>query len=324
MADRRLTAEDRLRAEYNALLHDTGLQERGDVADDPLLGAAARSFDRIAEDFRRTLRDAGIALPGAVLVGEYPHSALNAQARAARHGTLILVNTGFTTLVHEICKAHGLSVRMPSHEVFVKQLDFADSEADRHRNRTADGAVASVVLAYLLRGDARFGVRLPPDTGRSNRLAWALADATTRFVIAHEIAHLLEGHLDRPGQRAGSNRRFSTRDRELQADETGALLCLRALSDPGDDVLTYVTVAGPLIFLAIDHLVTRVRRELDGLPPGLRVSDYPSSDERGSRLRSLFQGIYRSSALQIADACVYWLSWREDGILAEADRLLRG
>jgi hypothetical protein len=339
-----MTAEDRLREDYVALLHSSGHVPRPPLtaedvlafratlpeheyaffADNPLPDGTKGPFDHIAEDFRRTLRAAGVSLPEPVLVEEYPHAALNAQARATPNGTLILINTGFTALVFEICKAHGLSVRMRSDEEIVQAYHGEDTEDDRRRQRAADSAIASVVLAYLLKGDARFGIRLPLDTGRSAELAWLLTESTRRFVIAHEFAHLLEGHLSGPGRGAEGDWLSRTRTQEFQADRTGALLCLRALRDPSDQVMTYLTVAGPMLFLAIDHLITRVQNELDGIPPGLRLSDHPTSDERGAALRSMFQEIYGTSVLQIADACVYWLSWRENDILAQADRLLRG
>lgn len=342
MTDGRLTAEDRLREEYETLLRSGGHaprppltaeevlafraalpeREREYFASNPLPNGSSKPFDHIAKDFQRTLREAGLPLPGPVLVEEYPHTALNAQARAVNNGTLILVNTGLTDLVHEIAKAHGLSLRVRTHEEITNTIRVVDTKDDLIRSRTADSAIASVVLAYLLRGDSRFCAKLPLDIGRSVELAWLLTEATRRFVIAHEFAHLLEGHLSRPGQ-VNCERLYHTREQEFQADETGALLCLRALQDPSDQMMTYITVAGPLFFLAIDHLITRVRNELDDIPQGLRLSNYPTSDERGAALRSMFQEIYGSSVLQIADACVYWLSWREENILTEADRLLR-
>lgn len=195
-----------------------------------------------------------------------------------------------------------------------------EGAADLRRKRLADAALASSVLTYLFQGD----LRLPLDVGRSLGMAWWLTDATERFMIAHEFGHLLEGHLGTPAEREAQNWLHRTRDQEFQADETGALLVLRGLADPvADQVMTYLAVAGPLFLFAIDHLITRVRNELDNIPQGLRLSDHPASDERGAALRTLFQELYGPIVLQIADGCVHWLSWQEDDILAAARRLLR-
>ncbi|ONI92207.1 hypothetical protein ALI22I_05315 [Saccharothrix sp. ALI-22-I] len=130
--------------------------------------------------------------------------------------------------------------------------------------------------------------------------------------------------LSAPLPSAGHAWLARTREQEFQADQTGALLVLRGLKATDDPVMTYLAVAGPLVFFVIDHLITRVRKEIDDIPHGLHMSDHPTSDERGAALRALFTELHGPAVLQIADACVHWLSSREDDIVAAARRQLPG
>lgn len=226
-------------------------------------------------------------------------------------------------LVLEIAKTFAVSMGF-----FNRDEDggvtFAEATAvERERTELAEAAMARSLLAYLLQGDATRGGRQPFHT-ESAGMAWRLTDATTRFVIAHELAHLLEGHLATPREREAGSWLTRTREQEFQADRTGALLALRALENPTDQILNHFAVAGPLFFFAIDHLISRVRNEIDDIPQGMRLSDHPSSDERGAALRAIFQDIHGPLVLQLADVCVHWLAGREDGIVAAADRLMRG
>jgi hypothetical protein len=86
----------------------------------------------------------------------------------------------------------------------------------------------------------------------------------------------------------------------------------------------YITVAGPFVFLAIDHLVRRVQREVFDLPPVLTRRTHPPSDQRAAVLRGLFAEYEGEAVLQGADACLTILSGLETEVVAAARRLLRG
>jgi hypothetical protein len=84
----------------------------------------------------------------------------------------------------------------------------------------------------------------------------------------------------------------------------------------------FFVASGPFLFFAIDHLITRLRNEIVGIPHGLVNQSHPPSDERAAGLRAMFVASYGASVLHRADAGVHWLSWQEEPILAEADRLV--
>ncbi|MEU3185691.1 hypothetical protein ABZ707_16030 [Streptomyces sp. NPDC006923] len=318
-------ARDTLRAQYADLLRAEGRAgPRGPDGGEAHASGAADLYARISSDFQHTLAEAGIPLPEPVLVTTYPHESFNARARAVHGGTLILVNAGFSLLVLEMSKAFAASLGLFTREKDGGITLEAATPAVRERRRTAERAMARSVLAYLFQGDAAQGGRQPPHSDSAG-MARALTEATERFVVAHEFAHLLEGHLATPAQHRTGEWLHRTREQEFQADETGLLLLLRALADgPDEQIARYLAVAGPFFFFAIDHLITRVRNEIDDIPQGMRLSGHPGSDERGAALRGLLTDVHGPVVLQMADACVQWLSWLEDGIVGAARSQLTG
>jgi hypothetical protein len=275
-------------------------------------------FDAISADIQATIERSGIPLPGSpVYVGEYPHNSFNAQACAVTGGTLILINRGLVTLVHEIAKCWGLSLlsfdRSEDGGILPEQ---PTAETTRQRDE-ARVIIARAVLAYIFQNDARLGGRIP--IGSRAAMGFHLTRATEKFVIGHEFGHLLAGHLDEPrAQTAWGELIRKTHAQEFEADEIGGLLMLRDL-DPSDQIQTNLAIAGPFFFFAIDHLVTRVRNEVNDIPAALVVTDHPPSDERAAALRRLFLDNAGLGALQFANAIVSWLSTQEDEILSVAD-----
>ncbi|EID52325.1 M48 family metalloprotease [Saccharomonospora xinjiangensis] len=278
-------------------------------------------FDGLSAELLAVVERSGLPLPTPVFVGEYPHNSFNAQACAVSGGTLILVNTGLAALVHEVAKCWALSL-VPFTRDDDRRVRFEEPTAELTRRRDeARSTIANAVIAYVFLGDSRLGGRITQDTTAA--MGFALTRATERFVISHELGHLLAGHLDASQTNAEHGELIrKTRPQEFEADEIGALLVLRGL-DPGDQVQVNLALAGPFVFFAIDHLVTRVRNEVNDIPEGLIVTDHPPSDERAAAMRRLFVESAGIGALQLAGATVSWLSAQEDDILAMVDERVR-
>lgn len=274
-------------------------------------------FERICQDIQATLERSDIPLPNPVYVDQYPHNAFNAQACAVTGGTLILINTGLMTLVHEIAKCLGLSL-MPFRRSATGDIvpEQASPELTRQRDE-ARAVIARAVVAYIFHTDAGQRGRIPVDS--RSAMGFHLTQSTERFVVGHEFGHLLSGHLDQSRTHSAWGELIrKTHAQEFEADEVGALLMLRGLED-GDQIQTNLATAGPFFFLAIDHLVTRVRNEVNDIPQDLVVTDHPPSDERAAALRQLFFETAGPGSLQFADAAVSWLSNQEDEILDFAE-----
>ncbi|MEU6780076.1 hypothetical protein ABZ912_12790 [Nonomuraea angiospora] len=347
-----MTTPDPLETEYRALLERRGLEHlAAPLAPEEVrrlldqLGPGEREFfadviqeirdggysiprenpyDGIKEDLLNALRRSGIALPGPVYVGEYPHNSFNAQACAVPGGTLILVNTGLMTLLYEVAKCIGSSMRILTRTEDHGLLEEEETPELTRQRDDARTTVAHAVLAYIFQGNPGLGGRIPL-TADSRALAGIpLAEAARDFVVGHEFGHFLSGHLDGSAARERSGEWIrKSHDQELEADEIGALLMLRRVGDPGNELRKNLAAAGPFLFFAIDHLVTRVRNEVNGIPMGLIVTDHPPSDERAGILRRLFLEVEGPGALQFANAVVTGLSLMEDDILDAVDTFVR-
>jgi hypothetical protein len=270
-------------------------------------------YDDIHEQLRSTLRESGLDVPEAVYVGEYPHRAYNAQAQRARNGTLILLNTGLRTLLDRVAVALSASIL-----TFDRQADGSRrrEQATVEQNRLREQArvmLAESIVAYISGGavDALSRIRLPINERMA--LGFLIMRSAERFTVGHEIGHLLAGHLHAPPGAGVS--------REYEADELAALLLLREFTPATPFLTKAITAAGPFLFLAVDHLVQRVQREVFDLPPALLQRTHPPSDQRAAVLRGFITEYEGPNVLQIADACVSWLSGQEPEIVATAHRL---
>jgi hypothetical protein len=336
-----------LAEEYRQLLHSRGLadllelpflsdsdiervkrqarQSAVDYGEDNLLlaeieawEAAGRPYNdrgwcaEAAERIEAALTALGHPPPNAVLAGEYPHHSLNAQALAVRNGTFLLVNTGVHGLLTEVALA--LFARMVMTEADGRPLDqIRLPKQMRRRVQCADEQLVSTLAAYIRHGDLRRGGRQPVDGTVRGRLAFRCADAAATFALAHEYGHLMAGHLTGAARRTGDDWLRKSREQELEADEIGMTLVLRAV---GPALIEKgVAVAGTFLFFGVDHLLTRVRDEVAGLPSGAIVADHPPSDVRARTLRRTLTDDEGPDVFEMADIVVGYLAGLEDKIV---------
>jgi hypothetical protein len=279
---------------YRAMLRDAGLT-----------GPAPNPYTELDREMRRIIERSGIPDPGPTYVGVFPHRSFNARAQAGPGGTLILLNTGLRTLLDRVASTLAASTRTFTRDEN-RRVRTTPVTPDEDRTRSdALAGLTRAVLAY---------VRQTPDTGGpmalgedQRRLADAVARSAERFAVGHEYGHLLAGHLHhRPG--AGDTRS------ESEADELATLLLLRGL-DAYAKILQGFVLAGPFLFLATDHLVTRVRDRVLDLPAGLFAPTHPPSDARAADVRAVIEQTAGHDLLHIADAFVTTLSGWEEPIL---------
>lgn len=302
-----------LRVEYERILRNNGLA--ADYA-----GQAALTM--ISDEIHNTLAASGIALPCPVYVGQYPALSFNAHARMVDGGALILVNLGFQALVYEIMSAFSLSVQSGTRQhngAFSREVPKEDFS---RQEKVAYDALADALLAYVNSRAPSRPELLPEMLATAEdwrtKIVQHQCMAVVRFAVAHEFGHVLASHL---------NARLELWEprgwhQELEADQLGALLLLNHMEKCSQPERS-VVASGPFLFFAVDHLITRVRNEIVGIPHRMGSKSHPPSDERAAALRGMFAKTYGPSTLHVADACVRWLSWREESILASADRLLR-
>jgi hypothetical protein len=162
-----------------------------------------------------------------VIAGPFPivdHSAeeFNAWALPTEHGVLILVNDLLSTFVYHLMK------------IFVLANDFHDLDiVKRLPADEAAIATADLVYSYLFRESLH--VRLPNQGGHRGNLLEVLTYDILRYLIAHELGHVLASHIgvlppfhDQPVKSAeqvnGAVKWYWGRERK--ADEIGLELML--------------------------------------------------------------------------------------------------
>jgi hypothetical protein len=285
-----------LEAEYQAL--------RG--SPDP-----SNPYGALNDDLRKIIVRAGIADPGPTLVGEYPHQAYNAKAQAVPGGTLILLNTGLNTLLLRVALTLAAATIPFDRDARRRVVLREKTDAQRALRETADAWLADAVLDYI--HQRPYPATTPPDLPEAHlRMAEQVWYAAERFVAGHEFGHLLAGHLHRPPSR-------DSLDREFEADELALLLIMRTLDDV-PPIIRGLLIVGPFLFLALDHLITRVRNTVLDLPAALLIPTHPPSDVRASALRAAVNAYGDPSLMRFADAMVNSLSTREDLIVRRATR----
>lgn len=282
-------------------------------------------LDEAHKQIQRALAASGLELPGEVYVGEYPRRDFNAHAVAGKNGTLILLNSGLRALLDRVGTAMGASL-----QTFTRLDDGSirlstPTPDDERLHDSATTSLARSLVAYLSQDQVPAPARLRVPLDTHGLFGFLLAASAENFAVGHEFGHLLAGHLhETAGHPDIQDWSAESLRREYEADELAALLLLRGQDESVQRVMRALTVAGPFVFLALDHLITRVQHEIYELPDGLIKRTHPPSDERGAALRAVFIELEDASTLQFADIAVSWLSGQEDKIIETARRQLEG
>ena len=296
-----------------------------DFSDPPLTRPAGTRPDRhagTAARIEKAIAALGFSLPGPVYVGEYPHQSLNAQACAVKNGTLLLVNVGLPYLLTDVALAFGTHI-LKAHRNDDGTIEHQQStEAMRRRADRSDETLANSLATYLLHTNPALGGKQDADMTPRGAMSYAAAGAAITFAVAHEYGHFLADHLNTPA--TGFLKK--THDQELEADEIGMLLSLRAQefdtlhAEPF--LAKAVAVQGAFLFFAVDHLLNRVRSELPAIFRDRILSDHPPSDRRAARLRQTLIELEGPDILQLADALLPIIASHEDRVITALRNLV--
>lgn len=304
------------------------------IYDSNYLAGRRNLFEKINDDIRMTLSINGVRAPGEVYVGAHPHRQYNAKSRAVRSGTLILIYAGVRILLNHATIAVGESIStMHDRRVRGGMRFDKETEEQRRRKDAACERFARALITHFGHVDMPEPVSAMPTFTPKGVLGILLADSAEYFAVTHEYGHLLAGTLHNPlsEQKSGKFRAGSPHP-EDEADELGALLIMSAFDGPSElirhglrksdaDLWKQIAIAGPFLFLAIQHLVARARKEVFDID-GNDNETHPPSDERATHLRALFKRFEYREYLQMGEALVVWLSTFEDEIIERTRRML--
>lgn len=225
-----------------------------------------------------------------VYVGDFPTGAFNAHVTPVKGGYLVLVNSGAMVLIRTV---YSLLASL-------RDLNHISADAE------VVSVMGEVFDSYNRNGDPMYGP-LNQAFGSDAIVATVLTRACDRFMIAHEYAHILAGHLVRQRKRlcslstpAGS---IKVTEKDYQMELEADLIAYELLigtDQPNQIDTTYfrqiesgdqseliraleqaALIVAPLLFLAIDLLTQRVASSFKDPNAGFeRSKTHPSTVER--------------------------------------------
>ncbi|MFI9007713.1 hypothetical protein ACIGNX_10835 [Actinosynnema sp. NPDC053489] len=187
----------------------------------------------------------------------------------------------------------------------------------------ASFALAEALNAHLYGNGAVGARRLPRLSGQRAALVSLMARRGTQFVLAHEAAHLLAGHLVNAGRRTDPDTPVGALDarsvgwpREHEADRIAAVIMLRSLDDLGPRELEAYEpclVGAVLLVLFLHEVADRLADELGVVVPF--AGNHPPPVRRIQTLVEHLAGQVRTPrALDLAADVATWLEDRLDGV----------
>jgi len=327
------TEEEVRQAYANAVSTEIGSLRWGKINVDRILAIINNStgyqflVDYLSNKLERTIRRLYPSFDERVLARDFPTGSFNALAHPTPNGILLLLNTGLVRFMTEAAWAMAMSFPNPG-EVRKDMYEGWWTSA-QHKRQTAE-TMARLVLSYLLIEKPLCGKEYKPGQGGIWEMYTSyLAMAVFNFVLAHEFAHAIEGHLT-----SGSAILLSTpvgnlsliaknHKQELEADETAALILIvqwseDAKANPAEKEVLAINsefvVSGPILFFNLDSLITRVENELFGkkIPQSLT---HPPAMERAAAVRKVFYPFGGDSILMMADGVTDWFSKIEKDVV---------
>jgi hypothetical protein len=219
----------------------------------------------------------------------------------------------------------------------VRSFGFAPDEIDEHMARTSGGLrrYNELVTAFLSSGDASRATPYQP-VAPWDWLAGVLRTGMHLFLIAHEYAHLLLGHLESanrtaptlpgPARTAGTSEITYRGWQELAADTLGLALALQAAEESG--ISPAFAVAGATAYMKANELMGKaVYAVTEPLELGIDyVGDYPAFSLRRETIAEYVRqtfGAGASNLLVAADGVTHCMDKLHQGIATHLDTLHR-
>ncbi len=272
-------------------------------------------LDKASREIETDIKQSGLSSEDPVVfVGEFPIGEFNAGVKPVSGGALILFNTGLAMFLYAAV------------QILVWFMVSVARKQSKYSLEDIVSALTEQVLAYL-----RFPTRLTtfrslPFQGGAEQLLGAVAmESCCKFVLTHEYAHVIAGHLTSPRivirTAVGDLELMAKRrQQELEADALAIQIMRKSLEREKLRGHTFAAslAAGPLIFFALDELVSRARKELFGTPK-TSFHSHPPSSERSAFVRSLLKQNGGDRLLELGDIYVSWLSAMTEHVI----RLIR-
>lgn len=270
-----------------------------------------RTLDAVQPEVLHLARASGREPGVPVLAGVFPTGTLDGiSVPVPGSGVLVLVDTSLLDLLDAVLKI--MTGALPNYGA--PPLLDADQ---------ASYALAEALNAHLYGRGAVRARRLPELSGQRAALVSLMARRATQFVLSHEVAHVLAGHLPHARRRTEPATPVGALDaqsfgwaREHEADRVAALIMLHSLDDLPPRVLEAhepCLVGAVLLVLFLHEVTDRLADEL-----GLAVpfaGNHPPPVRRIQTLVEHLAGRVRTPrALDLAGDVATWLESQLGGV----------
>ncbi|WP_433274005.1 hypothetical protein ACQPZF_20550 [Actinosynnema sp. CS-041913] len=269
------------------------------------------TLDALLPEVLHLARSAGWTVTTPVLAGVFPTGTLDGLCvPVPGRGVLVLVNSGLPDLVAAVLKV--MTGVLPNYGT--PPLLASDQ---------ASYALAEALNAYLYGNGAVEARPLPELSGQRLALVGLMLRRATQFVIAHEVGHVLAGHLVNARRWTDPHTPVGVLDaqavgwsREHEADRIAAMIMLRSLDDlsPRElDVHEPCLVAALLLVLFLHEITDRLADEL-GLTVPFAGSHPPPVRRIQSLVEHLADRVRTPRALDLAADVATWLEDQVTGV----------
>lgn len=315
-ADVEMSLRERFASVFGAV-DETLLREavRHALADQPDFGSMLESISSELDEFLPALAENEVRHGAPPLIAdltmmfaEYPTGQFNAQVRALDgRSALVLVNSALLHMLQQMAKLIVLTTA-----IVEEGFQYWDNVRLPPLQLTPAQAMADVVDAYLRQRPGRAGFVARPPRAEQERVE-ELLRAMVMFVVAHEYAHALGGHLgDRGAQ--------SPWGLEGEADWLAVRLMLSRwrwgdfVDDPRQ-LRLQTLLSGPLLFFGLEQLVAAAEQRVSkpGRGGATGFDTHPPAVMRTLSLRALYQ--QARLPLALADLYAGWVDRIAPGVL---------
>ncbi|WP_158841536.1 M48 family metalloprotease [Saccharothrix deserti] len=270
-----------------------------------------RTLDALQPEVLHLARAAGRPVDTPVFAGVFPTGTLDAlSVPVPGRGILVLVNTSLLDLLGAVLKI--MTVALPNYGT----PPLLTSEQ-------ASYALAEAVNAHLYGNGAVEARRLPELSGQRLALVALMARRATQFVLAHEVGHVLAGHLVHARRITDPDTPVGALDaqsvgwpREHDADRLAATIMLHTLDDLGPrelDAHEPCLVGALLLVLFLHEVTDRLTDEL-GLTVPFAGNHPPPVRRIQTLVEHLTERVRTPRALDLAADVASWLEDQLTGV----------
>lgn len=229
-------------------------------------------------------------------------------------GYLVVIEDGLFLFAHLMAKVLSSAFPIRSTNQEKVKLGYDEESVERHiaNNKELAQHFFDVLNAFVVEGHPGKAAVYFLKTEIYRQIATSLTLAFEHFLVAHEYAHLVLGHLDSPNNEStsigpltleeGIRAMGTSWQQEGDADQLGLVLTMECMHEM--NLPPFIAYGGAVMVLMCSEVVERfvdILRygkelgffyQLADKTPDIRIPSYPSADDRCAAMRNFIRKRY--------------------------------